>query len=75
MNITFKTNFRSMTYKNYIQQPKQMVELALIKKLATNPELIKNLDRFPHPLIGKYKKCFMNKKKILLTQFKLIEII
>ena len=35
-----------------------MLEWTLIKKLSTNPELIKNLNCTPHPLIGKYKKMF-----------------
>ena len=58
MNITFIANHRCMTFHNYIRQPKSMMEWLLIKKLSTNPELIKNLNRIPHPLIGKYKKMF-----------------
>ena len=58
MKITFITNLRCMTYQNYIRQPKSMLEWTLIKKLSTNPELIKNLNRTPHPLIRKYKKLF-----------------
>ena len=52
-NITFITNLRSMTYKQYIQQPKSMLEWTLIKKLARNPDIIKNMKRTPHPLIRK----------------------
>ena len=62
MNITFITNPRCMTYQNYIRQPKSMLEWTLIKKLSTNPELIKNLNRIPHPLIGKYKNMFYNEE-------------
>ena len=58
MKITSITNLRCMTYQNYIRQPKSMLEWTLIKKFSTNPELIKNLNRTPHPLIGKYKKLF-----------------
>ena len=40
-----------------------MMEWLLIKKLSSNPELIKNLNRIPHPLIGKYKKMFYGEEE------------
>ena len=55
MNIIFITDFRNMTYEYYLTIPKSMLEWTLIKKLATNPKLIKafNINTY-HPLIRKY---------------------
>ena len=45
-----------MTYEHYLQIPKSMLEWTMIKKLATNPKLIKafNINTY-HPLIRKYR--------------------
>ena len=63
MKITFITNLRCMTYNHYVREPKSMMEFCPLKKLSTNPELIKNLNRIPHPLIGKYKKMFYEEEE------------
>ena len=58
INILFITNLRNMAYEHYINQPKPMVEWALIKKLAKDPRLIKNFINTSHPLIRKYINMF-----------------
>ena len=45
----------NMTYKHYMNQPMQPVELRINMAVATNPELINSLDRNKtHPLIRKF---------------------
>ena len=58
MNIPLITNLRNMTYEHYINQPKPMVEWTLMKKLAKDPSLIKNLENTSPPLIKKYINMF-----------------
>ena len=55
MNIEFISEPRNITYEEYLKLPKSMLEWALIRKLATNPKLIKkfNINQY-HPLIQKY---------------------
>ena len=55
MNITYITDLRNMTYKNYLNQPKCMFEWKLNAILAKNPELIKIFGNSSHPLIRKYQ--------------------
>ena len=47
-----------MTYEHHINQPKPMVEWALIKILAKDPSLLKNITNTSHPLIRKYINMF-----------------
>ena len=56
MNIVFISNLRNMTYEHYLKIPKPMLEWTIIRKLATNPKLIKafNINTY-HPLIRKYR--------------------
>ena len=55
MNIEFISSLRNMTYEHYLRIPKSMLEWTLIRKLATNPKLIKafSINTY-HPLIQKY---------------------
>ena len=48
-----------MTYNHYFNQPKQMTEWILNRKLYSNPELIKMFQEMPHPLIEKYEKVIL----------------
>ena len=52
-----------MTYEHYLTIPKSMLEWTLIKKLATNPKLIKafNINTY-HPLIQKYRHIIDNRE-------------
>ena len=61
MNIVFISNLRNMTYQHYLQIQKPMIEWTIIRKLATNPKLIKafNINTY-HPLIGKYRRIIDN---------------
>ena len=61
MNIEFISNLRIITYDHYLKIPKSMLEWTLIKKLATNPNLIKafNINTY-HPLIQKYRHIIDN---------------
>ena len=61
MNIVFITDLKNMTYENYLMLPKPMLEWTLIKKLATNPKLIKafNINSY-HPLIQKSRYIIDN---------------
>ena len=63
MNIAFISNLRNITYDYYLQIPKSMLEWTMIKKLATNPQLIKafNINTF-HPLIRKYRHIIDNRE-------------
>ena len=55
MNIVFISNLRNMTYEHYLMIPKPMIEWTIIRKLATNPKLIKAFNiNTNHPLIQKY---------------------
>ena len=47
MQITFITKLDNMTYKHYLQQPRQAIENNLIKKVNQNPNLKKLLNNFP----------------------------
>ena len=54
MYIKTNKNQRSLTLKNYINQPMQMAQLNLNMIIAKNPKLLLYLDRsFFHPLIRK----------------------
>ena len=44
MNVTFLSSVDLMTYQHYINQPMQMVEGVLNKKIYKNPELVKMLN-------------------------------
>ena len=63
MNIVFISDLRNMTYRHYLQIPKSMLEWTMIKKLATNPQLIKafNINTY-HPLIRKYRHIIDNRE-------------
>ena len=63
MNIKFISRLRNMTYEHYFQIPKSMLEWIIIKKLATNPQLIKafNINSY-HPLIRKYRHIIDNRE-------------
>ena len=63
MNFVFISNLRNMTYRHYLQIPKSMLEWTLIKKLATNPKLIKafNINTY-HPLIRNYRHIIDNRE-------------
>ena len=63
MNVVFISNLRNMTYRHYLQIPKSMLEWTMIKKLATNPQLIKafNINTY-HPLIRKYRHIIDNRE-------------
>ena len=50
MQISFITKFDDMTYKHYLQQPRQAIENNL-KKIIQNPNLIKLFIRFSQPVI------------------------
>ena len=62
MNIVFMTDLRNITYEYYLKIPKPMIEWTLIKKLATNPNLIEsfNINSY-HPLIQKYRYIIDNR--------------
>ena len=55
MKIISVSDLRNMTYKQYLNQPKSMIEWKLNEKLSRNLELIKTLRIISHPLIRKYK--------------------
>ena len=61
MNIVFISHQRNITYEYYLRIPKSMLEWTLIKKLASNPKLIKafNINTY-HPLIQKYRHIIDN---------------
>ena len=59
MNITFITSLRLMTYERYFNQPMQMVERVLNKKLHKNPELVK-MQKDAHLIL------YMGRKQITL---------
>ena len=63
MNIEFISSLRNMTYEHYIKIPKSMLEWTMIKKLATNLQLIKafNINSY-HPLIRKYRHIIDNRE-------------
>ena len=63
MNVVFISDLRNMTYEHYLQIPKPMIEWTMIKKLATNPKLIRafNINTF-HPLIRKYGHIIDNRE-------------
>ena len=50
MQITFITKLDSMTYKHYLQQPRQAIENNPIKKLNQNPSLLKLIISFTRPV-------------------------
>ena len=57
MNIKFVSNIRDITYEEYLRMPKPMIEWTLIKKLASNPNLIKSFNvNSHHPLIRRYRR-------------------
>ena len=64
MNIAFISDLRNMTYDHYLQIPKPMIKWTIIRKLATNPKLIKsfiiNINTYHHPLIQKYRHIIDN---------------
>ena len=41
MQITFITKLDNMTYKHYLQQPRQAIENNLLKEISQNPNLKK----------------------------------
>ena len=43
MKIVFRSYFRNITFKHYLDIPKPMIETILNKKLCNNPELIEVL--------------------------------
>ena len=63
MKIEFISSLRNMTYEHYLRIPKSRLEWTLIRKLATNPKLIKafNINTY-HPLIQKYRYIIDNRE-------------
>ena len=61
MSIMFISTLGNMTYEHYLTIPKSMLEWTLIRKLATNPKLLKtfNISSY-HPLIQKYRHIIDN---------------
>ena len=61
MNIVFVTDLRKITYEHYLRIPKSMLEWTLIRKMATNPKLIKAFNiNTHHPLIQKHRQIIDN---------------
>ena len=61
MNIVFISDPRNMTYEYYLKIPKSMLEWTIIRKLATNPKLIKAFNiNSHHLLIQKYRHIIDN---------------
>ena len=58
MNVVFITDLRNITYEHYLKIPEPMLEWAIIRKLAKNPELIKKFRNTYHPSIRKYRHIF-----------------
>ena len=55
MNVTFITKLNNMKFKDYLKQPKSMLEWKLNEKLAKNPMLMSEVDRtIYHPLTHAY---------------------
>ena len=55
MRITFVSQSKYVTSKQYLKQRKTMFEIILNRLLNRNPSLIKLLDRsLPHPMIKRY---------------------
>ena len=52
MQITFITKLDNITYRHYLQQPRQGIENNLIKKFNQKPNLLKLFYRFPQPVFG-----------------------
>ena len=50
MQITFTTKLDNITYKHYLQQPRQAIENNLIEKINQNPNLIKIFNSFSQPV-------------------------
>ena len=50
MQITFITKLDNVTYKHYLQKPRQAIENNHIKKINQNPNLIKSFNSFPQPV-------------------------
>ena len=50
MKIEFLACLSSMTFKNYLQQPKQMIEWSLFKKMKSNLNLLDVDMNINHPL-------------------------
>ena len=61
MNIVFISDLRNITYEHYLRIPKSILEWTLIRKLTTNPKLIKafNINSY-HPVIQKYRYIIDN---------------
>ena len=61
MKITFTTLRIYMTYEYYLKQPKSMLQWNIIKKLARNPNIIKNVQitKFT-PLTKNYIQMIFN---------------
>ena len=47
MQITFNNKLDNMTYKHYLQQPRQAIENNLVKKINPNPILLDFFNTFP----------------------------
>ena len=50
MQITFIFKLDNMTYKHYLQQPRQAIENNLFKKINQNTNLIKLFNSSPQPV-------------------------
>ena len=51
MQITFNSKLDNVTYKHYLQQPRQAIETNLIKKFINqNSDLLKICNSFPQPV-------------------------
>ena len=51
MKIEFIAYLSSMTFKNYLQQPKQKIEWSFIKKKKSNPKLLNFDKNIIYPLL------------------------
>ena len=69
MKITFIVHPRFMTYEQYVEQPKQMVEWLLYRKIYTNPEPIKTLRNMAFPLLTKYEFFIENRDEMIYNMF------
>ena len=52
MQITFITKLDNMRNKHYLQQPRQVIENNLFKKIHQNPNLLKMFNSFPQPVFS-----------------------
>ena len=49
MGIVFRSHFRNITFRHYLEIPKPMIETVLNKKICSNPKLINVLIQIHRP--------------------------